>query len=255
MEAQAPTPTAGNVAAFFDVDGTLTATTIVDYYAYFRRRGMSPMLGRLWQLGFWARCLCFLLLDKIDRGRLNVVFYRSYAGLSVGRVRSLVADCYREVMRPRRFQEAEDCVVAHRRSGRPIVLVTGSIDFIVAPLARELSAEETLAPCLVEHHGRFTGDLNGPPIWAEEKARRIQAFADLHDIDLTRSYAYGDSIADLQMLEAVGRPHAVNPDRALARIARQRGWPTLRWKSLAGDGCGSRDGGCEAEACCEGAGR
>lgn len=216
-------------AVFFDVDGTLVATTIVHYYVYFRRRRMSPLLGRLWHAAYLAKCGYYLVLDKIDRSRLNVVFYRSYAGLAADEIKNQMADCYREVMKPRRFEQVGDCVNAHRGAGRRIVLVTGSIDFIVQPLAEELSVDDVLAPSLVEMNGRFTGELNGPPIGEQEKARRICAFADQYDIDLSRSHAYGDSIADLPMLETVGHPHAVNPDRTLASIVAARGWETHHW--------------------------
>ena len=45
--------------------------------------------------------------------------------------------------------------------------------------------------------------------------------------DLARSFAYSDSITDLPMLEAVGHPSAVNPDKALRKAAAERGWPVL----------------------------
>ena len=48
--------------------------------------------------------------------------------------------------------------------------------------------------------------------------------------DLTDCYAYSDSITDLPMLEAVGHPTAVNPDRGLRKVALQRGWPVRRFE-------------------------
>jgi HAD superfamily hydrolase (TIGR01490 family) len=116
------------------------------------------------------------------------------------------------------------------------VLVTGSLDFIIAPLAEELGVADILAASLIESHGRFTGQLTAEPLCDQEKARRVRTFAEQNGIDLSRSYAYGDSIADLAMLEAVGHPQAVNPDRALAAVARARGWPVLRWKARGGSG-------------------
>ena len=86
-----------------------------------------------------------------------------------------------------------------------------------------------LAPSLLESEGRFTGELDGPPIGEQEKARRIRRFAEENDISLSRSHAFGDSIADLPMLEVVGHPHVVNPDRALSAIARARAWATHHW--------------------------
>lgn len=222
------TATSTKSAAFFDVDGTLTKTTIVDHYVYFRRASMSPLMGRLWQALFLLKCLVYLVIDKIDRGLLNVVFYRNYAGLSVAVIKSRASGCHEHVIKPRQFQEATPCVAEHRSAGLAIVLVTGSIDFIVEPLAKEIGAA-VVAPSLVESNGRFTGRLNGPPIGTEEKARRIREFSEANDIDLARSHAYGDSIADLPMLETVGYPHAVNPDKALMAVARTRGWPIHRW--------------------------
>jgi HAD superfamily hydrolase (TIGR01490 family) len=121
------------------------------------------------------------------------------------------------------------CIGAHRTAGRRTVLVTGSIDFIIAPLAESLGVDEVIAPGLLTENGRFTGALDGPPVGMEEKARRIAAFARAHDIDLAASFAYGDSKADLPMLEAVGHPQVVNPDKVLRMIAIHRGWPVHRW--------------------------
>ncbi len=216
-------------AAFFDVDGTVVQTTIVHYYVYFRRRRMSPVWSRLWYTAFLVKCLYYMLLDRISRSRLNVVFYRSYAGLPAADIKAQVPGCYQEIIAPRRFEQATECIAEHRKAGRDVVLVTGSIDFIVEPLARDLSVTSVLAPTLLESNGRFTGELDGPPIGEVEKARRILAFAELRGIDLSQSYAYGDSIADLPMLKIVGHPCVVNPDRALAAAAKARGWPTHHW--------------------------
>lgn len=224
-----PSPSGGAAAAFFDVDGTLLKSHIVHYYVYFRRRRMSPLAGAAWHAAFAVKCLYFLLLDRIDRSRLNVLFYHGYAKLPVADVQRLMPDCHRDVIRPRLFPEAAACVADHVRAGRPVVFVTGSIDFIMAPLAAELGARHVLAPGLATNNGRFTGEMTGPPLAEQEKARRMVALAAAEGIDLSRSYAYGDSIADLPMLEAVGHPQAVNPDRRLAVIARQRGWPVHRW--------------------------
>jgi fatty acyl-CoA reductase len=196
---------------------------------YFRRRRMSRIRGKCWQALFLLKCLGYLVLDQINRSRLNVVFYRSYAGLPAKEIKALVEDCHEQVIRPRRFAQASGCIEAHRRAGRRIVCITGSIDFLLAPLMRELAVDDLLAPALVESKGRFTGELDGPPVGDGEKARRIRRFAEAHDLDLSESYAYGDSIADLPMLETVGYPQVVNPDKRLSAVAKKRGWPVHHW--------------------------
>jgi phosphoserine phosphatase len=67
----------------------------------------------------------------------------------------------------------------------------------------------------------------------EGKARALRELADAEGLDLSASTAYSDSYSDVPFLEAVGHPVAVNPDRRLRRIARLRGWPTIRFSSRA----------------------
>ena len=63
--------------------------------------------------------------------------------------------------------------------------------------------------------------------YAENKATAIEELAAEKGYDLSRSYAYSDSITDLHMLEIVGHAYAVNPDKELRRQATKRGWPVL----------------------------
>jgi phosphoserine phosphatase len=82
---------------------------------------------------------------------------------------------------------------------------------------------------LREIDGRFTGDLEIPPLVGEARASWLRDYADENGIDLERSYGYADSMSDLPLLEAVGIPVAVNPDVALHRLARARKWPVEEW--------------------------
>jgi phosphoserine phosphatase len=74
--------------------------------------------------------------------------------------------------------------------------------------------------------GRYTGGIDFYA-YAENKAAAIGELAERRGYDLARSYAYSDSITDVHMLEAVGHPHVVNPDKELRKVARERGWPVL----------------------------
>lgn len=227
-------------AAFFDVDGTLVGRHIVHQYLFIRRRMLPALIRPLWTGAF---CLFkgpyYKWVDTISRTRLNILFYRNYAGLSVDAVRASVPSCFEQLLRPHVFIEGPACIAEHRQAGRRIVLVTGSLDFIIEPLARYLGADAVLAPKLIERDGRFTGELAGPPVGHEEKARRIREYAEAEKLDLSASFAYGDSIADLPMLQQVGNPVTVNPDRPLSGTARKLGWPTFHW-SIPNGGAASR---------------
>ena len=75
--------------------------------------------------------------------------------------------------------------------------------------------------------GRFTGRLDGRVNHGREKARRVAMFVETRTIDLSRSYAYSDSVSDLPLLEMVGNPVAANPDARLRAVASDRGWRVM----------------------------
>ncbi len=223
------TTTAALRAAYCDVDGTLTATTIVTPLAWYKRRLGNPAGHALWTASLLLRGPWWILLDRISRGASNRAIYAQYAGLDAARVRALAGACYTECLRPRLLPKAEAQLNTLRRDGVRIVLVTGGLDFIMAPLAAEFGAD-CIAPALVEENGIFTGALDRPPLTGAEKAGVVRAHATAHGVDLTQSFAFGDAHGDLPMLECVGSPVAVNPDRRLAGVAQERHWRVERWK-------------------------
>lgn len=216
-------------AAYFDVDGTLIQTTIVHYYVYFRFRFLPSWKAMFWFPWFLAKCGVYRILDKFDRSRLNIIVYRNYAGLPVDQIKAAAEHCVRRIARGRWLAGACQAIDEHRRAGRRIVLVTGSLDFLMEPLAGMIGGADILAAALEEKDGHFTGRLVGGPVIGDEKARRMGIHAREHALQLKKSHAYGDSSADLAMLEAVGFAHAVNPDHKLRAVAAKKGWAVHCW--------------------------
>jgi hypothetical protein len=113
-----------------------------------------------------------------------------------------------------------------------VYLVSAAPAEIVDPVARHLGAHGAVASVArIGGDGRYTGDLERYA-YGQEKAAQIRHLARREGLDLSASFAYTDSATDLPMLEAVGHPVAVNPDRALRRIAQLRGWEVLRFERL-----------------------
>ena len=99
---------------------------------------------------------------------------------------------------------------------------------VVGPIGEMLGADHVVASRLEIVDGHYTGGIEYYA-YAEEKARAIEELARIRGYDLAQSYAYSDSITDAPMLEVVGHPHAVNPDRELRKLAASKGWPVLQF--------------------------
>src|SRR5690606_5867964 len=140
------------------------------------------------------------------------------------KVNAIVRETLTDVIEPIVYDEALDLIRYHQAHGRRVFIISASPEEIVAPLARYLEVDEAIATRAKLHEqGRYTGEVESYA-YGPYKAEAIARVAELEGIDLEASDAYSDSATDVPMLELVGHPVAVNPDRELARVARQRGW-------------------------------
>ena len=222
-------PNTGKKVAFFDVDGTLLKSTIVHCYIWMRSLQMPFFLKHLWLIGFLPKIVYYLILDSISRTRFNQVFYRNYRGLEVAEMKALATEMFEAYMRPKIFAEAVSQIQEHKEQGTAVVLVTGSLDFVIQPIADYLAVDAVLAPQLREQNGQFTGALTTAPLIGEAKAKAMRNYAEQHEISLEESYAYGDSQSDLPMLECVGNPIVVNPGKSFRQKALKSGWEIHEW--------------------------
>lgn len=222
-------PNTEKTVAFFDVDGTLLKSTIVHCYIWMRSLQLPFFLKHLWLIGFLPKIVYYLILDSISRTRFNEVFYRNYRGLEVAEMKMLSTEVFEAYIRPKIFSEAVSQIQEHKEQGTAIVLVTGSLDFVVQPIADYLAVDAVLAPQLREQDGQFTGELTTAPLIGEAKAEAMRNYADQHEVSLEESYAYGDSQSDLPMLECVGNPIVVNPGKSFRQKALKSGWEMHEW--------------------------
>jgi HAD superfamily hydrolase (TIGR01490 family) len=210
-------------AAFFDLDKTvISKSSSLALTRPFYRAGLVTRSQLL--RGAYAQ-LVYLMLGaderRMDRAKEGMLALTK--GWSKEEVEQVVREALEEVVDPFIYQEALDLVALHQALGRKVYIVSSSPEEVVRPLAERLGVDDvvaTLAECV---DGRYTGKLEFY-CYREQKAERIVEMARQDGIDLQGSFAYSDSITDLPMLEAVGNPVAVNPDRELRRIAEQRGW-------------------------------
>jgi HAD superfamily hydrolase (TIGR01490 family) len=218
-----------NRAAFFDVDGTIAKGDIVRHYAYLRTARMNFLQKTLWKAMFLFKVPRYIILDKFSRYNFSCVFYRNYVNLKPLELKGRASSYFQKFGYKSIYPAALERVQYHQSNGDMVVLVTNSLREIVEPLACHLQVFELIAPQLEKCDNRFTGVLLGGPLTDRRKAEAVAKFAQEHSLDLGRCYAYADSLDDAPMLESVGNPKAINPDRHLRRVAQRKGWEIFDW--------------------------
>ncbi|MDQ4142572.1 MAG: HAD-IB family hydrolase [Actinomycetota bacterium] len=217
------------VLAVFDVEGTILDSNVLEPYLWLRMADAQG-LGRAREIArMVGRAPGWLRTERRDRGQFLRQFYRLYEGAGVDEAKRLAREVLGDLVLRRLAPGAVRRIRSHRAAGHRVVFVTGSLGLAVDALAP--LADELVAATLLASNGRFTGDLERPPLVGEARASWLRDYARGRGADLNSSYAYGDSISDLPLLQTVGRPVAVNPDVALTRIARERRWPIEEWPS------------------------
>jgi HAD superfamily hydrolase (TIGR01490 family) len=216
--------------AFYDLDGTLVSGNVVERYAFFVRHLPSKLRAILKFSKLLASLPLYVGLDFYSRGVFNRVFFRAYRGMDEEWLRSMEAALFQRVILPSLYPGAKPLVDSDRAAGFHPVLVTGELDFAVAPLADYFGFEAVVANSLIFKDGAATGEVAQPLVAGREKVGAILRLCRERGAAPSDCKAYSDSFSDAPMLESVGYPAAVNPDRRLRRVAAQRGWPILDLK-------------------------
>ncbi|HST14651.1 MAG TPA: HAD-IB family hydrolase [Gaiellaceae bacterium] len=224
-------------AAFFDLDRTLISrATPLALANSFRRRRLvrrrDLVRAGLWQLVFLIRGV-----GEREMRRAAEDGMRLLRGVPVAAVDDLLAEAMEQVLRPLVYCESLDLARTHHGREEPIYVISASLQQIVEKIAEDLGFDGAVGSTCEIESGVYTG-RSLRPCYGSLKADAVREIAARDGIDLTLSTAYSDSHTDLAFLEAVGHPTAVNPDAKLRKIARERGWPILRFSVPRGVGSG-----------------
>jgi putative phosphoserine phosphatase / 1-acylglycerol-3-phosphate O-acyltransferase len=218
-------PDGPEVAAFFDLDGTL-----IDGYsaAVLYRHRMRDLDVGLAELLALAGAAASSPLDEEGFEHLLTTAAAGWRGRPVADYDAWGEQMARDEITAMLFHQAWRQVKAHQRRGHTVVVATSATRFQAAPLARELGIDHVLCTELeADDDGLLTGRLAGRTGWGDGKAALVRRFAAESGVDLTKSWAYANGAEDVPFLETVGHPAAVNPEPSLAEVAAERGWPVL----------------------------
>ena len=218
------------VAAFFDLDKTIIATSSV--FAFGKEFLNNGMITRQEALDLYLTKAAYMLIgqssEKMDTTRDNLA--NMITGWSVEDVTAVTTETMHNVITPAIYSEARELIEAHRALGHDVIIISASANILVAPIAKELGIDMIVASEVEVVDGTLTGRITRY-LKGDAKAEAIREFVAEHGYDLERSYAYSDSATDIPMLELVGNPVAVNPDRALRKHAQAEGWDVQTFKN------------------------
>lgn len=219
----------GRAAAFFDLDKTVIAKSST--LAFGRSFYQGGLVNRRDLLkGTYAQFVYLVAgADGDQMTRMRDALATMCAGWPVEQVRDIVSETLHGLIRPLVYAEAMELIAEHRGAGRDVVIVSSSGDEVVGPIGEMLGVDDVVATRMQIADGCYTGKIDfyayGPG-----KAAAIEEMAANRGYRLEDCYAYSDSLTDLPMLDAVGHPTAVNPDRGLRRIAEERDWPVVHFR-------------------------
>ena len=220
----------GRSAAFFDLDKTVIAkSSALAFGRPFYRDGLisrrdmvkSAYAQLMFRLGGGS--------DEQAMARTRDYLAALCKGWPVEQVRQIVAETLNELINPYVYAEAAALIAEHQAAGRDVVLVSASGEEMVRPIGELLGITDVIATRMGIVDGRYSGEIEfyaaGP-----SKALGVRELAEERGYDLADCYAYSDSTSDLPLLEVVGHPSVVNPDRALRRTALENTWPVLEFR-------------------------
>ncbi len=229
-------PEEKRIGAFFDVDGTL--------YTANMWRGLMRYVaehdGKARTRWYFARNLPYYYLRK-----LKLIGEEDFRKPWVVAMGGLVRDwdaaqgdaAFRWVAEQFIQPTAQNDVLArlreHVAQGHVVVLVSAMLAPTLKILGDALGATGVIGTDVEFAGGRFTGRVIPPVCMGVEKERLARKWLDARGIalDFAASYAYADSISDLDLLQMVGHPVAVYPDPQLAALAREKNWEVIGQQS------------------------
>lgn len=220
-------------AAFFDVDNTLIqgSSLILLAQGLFKKRFITlselvPALRK--QIRY--RVSGSENADDIAEGREQALAV--VKGKSVAELKQACREIVDNRMLEKSYADTIELAAMHLAAGQQVWLVSATPVQIGQALAETLGFTGALGTVAEEEDGKFTGRLVGDILHGPGKKHAVAALAALQQLDLSKCTAYSDSINDLPMLEMVGSPVAINPDRALRKHAKAQGWAVRDYRSV-----------------------
>jgi HAD superfamily hydrolase (TIGR01490 family) len=218
---------AEGIVAVFDVDRTLVPVTTTEriFIRYlFRKQVLGPRAVFRTLLFIARRLTQASPFEAIRRERTYL------AGLPYAKIERLAHRCFETDIKPRLSKAGLVAISDHKEQGHVVVLLSGSLDFLLRPLKAYVDADHLIAANMEVVGGKLTGRIVGDYPYGSFKASLIQHFAQEHGLDFTRSFAYADHHTDHAVLRLFANPVVINPKRKMQEIAEREGWTVKQFR-------------------------
>ena len=216
------------IGAFFDFDGTV----IYGYSAFafireqIRRGHLSPR-----EFMELSAAMTSFGMGNIGFSAMMVATSQFVRGVSEQSYIEFGEELYRKHLARLIYPESRALIEAHLGKGHTVAIVSSATPYQVEPAARDLGIQHVMCTHLEVDDGNFTGGVVRPTCFGQGKVTAAERLAAEYGVDLDESYFYSDSDDDIELLERVGKPRPLNPNRKLTTIAERRGWPIRRFAS------------------------
>ena len=221
-------PDGPQIAAFFDFDGTViygySATTYLR--EQIKRGDVSPR-----QLVELTKTMTNFGMGNMGFSAMMTVASQYLRGISEEDYLEFAEKLYSKHIAKLIYPESRALIEAHLKKGHTVALVTAATPYQVMPAARDLGIEHVKCTNLEIVDGKFTGAVVKPTCYGMGKVDAAEQVAEQYGADIEESFFYSDSDEDIQLLEFVGKPRPLNPNKRLRRIASGRGWPVQDFNS------------------------
>lgn len=216
--------------AIFDFDGTLFLKDTLPYLLKLWSQFKYPrtrLLRVYMSLGGLYVRYKLGLYDAHRRGYGAIVamnkFIRIFSGMSHNQIDVFFDRCCEDIVKHLNKDVVEE-IRRTKNLGCHTVLLSGCFEYLLESIGRPLGIDTIIGTKINFPDDGI--DIYSPldVVYGREKMLKLRSRFDAEQIDWEGSFSYADSISDIEVLEAVGNPIAVNPAPELKQRAEESGW-------------------------------
>jgi len=207
---------------FFDLDETLidcqSQKLLVKYL--FKHRKIKVTFLLLIYLWFFL----YRLRIVKDVAKIREYAYKICKGWDINEAKKFYMNFFEEMIKFNFYQDALKEIINHKKNKARIVLLTSTLFPIAEIICNYLKLDDVIATRLVIEDGKYTGKINGLIVYGVNKKIIINDYLKNNHYSLVGSYAYSDHYSDIDILNLVDHPVAVNPNKKMYVLAAKYNW-------------------------------